>query len=529
MLKVFISSTYQDLIEHRKEVIDQLSRMNIHGVKMEYFGATDDSPALYSLRELETCSVYLGIIGHRYGSSPHEGSPSFTELEYERARELYEEGKMRLRIYVADDQVPVLPHLIENDALRARQDQFRQRLAKHAYKTFRTPHELASWVAADLYELAVSGDYRDTSEVTIFGKEDLNLIKAQFDGSTTGRFSNLQTFLNFVAQSFTSLFDLDLHRLDMHPLFKQMRDRLIAIIPAVGLNEEGGILERTGVRHVILRKETLLMLMRSVDRSRLYDLGLEIGNGAASDLIEHTVKRDKFIPASAEAFVSLWDYWDRSGGWGMLSLFSESVDIDPTEDLTLKNGSLDRSRSAQWRIDINNSFLESDDPAERHELCAFWCGYIHGFLNTALRRIDGVMSSLDEKQRSGVTLPAFHRVVTVTHQPGDSPTHDVFTVVLEKERLSDARQLLSECQRRLRDRDYLVSMVLCQNALMAAKAVLGDQLQTLAESPQLPVDSRGIIRKLLSGRPVSPDSVDENVAHRAFEATNLFMQMLSLS
>src|SRR5215467_14149674 len=128
MLKVFISSTYQDLAEHRNAVIEQLSRMKVHGVKMEYFGATDADPAQYSLEELETCSVYLGIIGHRYGSRSHEGGSSFTELEYERARELYEQGKMRLRIYVAEDQVPVLPQLIENDAQRGRKKNFQHAL-----------------------------------------------------------------------------------------------------------------------------------------------------------------------------------------------------------------------------------------------------------------------------------------------------------------------------------------------------------------------------------------------------------------
>ena len=64
---------------------------------------------------------------------------------------------------------------------------------------------------------------------------------------------------------------------------------------------------------------------------------------------------------------------------------------------------------------------------------------------------------------------------------------------------------------------------------MAARAVLGDQVLELADNVPLPVDSRRIIKKLLSERPVSPESVDRDLAARWFEATNLFMQQISLN
>lgn len=41
--QVFVSSTYEDLQEERKAVIEALLQMNCFPVGMEYFNASDDS------------------------------------------------------------------------------------------------------------------------------------------------------------------------------------------------------------------------------------------------------------------------------------------------------------------------------------------------------------------------------------------------------------------------------------------------------------------------------------------------------
>jgi len=88
MLKVYVSSTYKDLQEHRREVELVLRRMGCLDVAMEYYGAEDRRPVDKCLEDVKACDVYLGIFGWRYGYVPDENNPdrrSITEMEYRQA------------------------------------------------------------------------------------------------------------------------------------------------------------------------------------------------------------------------------------------------------------------------------------------------------------------------------------------------------------------------------------------------------------------------------------------------------------
>lgn len=63
-------------------------------------------------RELvDECDVYLLLLAHRYGSRPAARRPSFTEIEFRRAREL---GKPIVVLQIADE-CPVLPAHIDRE------------------------------------------------------------------------------------------------------------------------------------------------------------------------------------------------------------------------------------------------------------------------------------------------------------------------------------------------------------------------------------------------------------------------------
>src|SRR4030095_5622725 len=80
-VRAFISSTWIDLQEERQAVERILHRLRqTRFVGMEYFGSRDDDNRTTALTELDRCDVYIGILGHRYGSG-------LTEAEYRRARE----------------------------------------------------------------------------------------------------------------------------------------------------------------------------------------------------------------------------------------------------------------------------------------------------------------------------------------------------------------------------------------------------------------------------------------------------------
>ncbi len=105
MSKVFLSSTWVDLKEHRRAVIEALERLRHQGLEvewrgMEYFGAKDDSPANTCQEAVDWANVYVGIFGLRYGSLDPQRGLSMTEFEYRRA---VAQGKHRL-LFLIDEK-----------------------------------------------------------------------------------------------------------------------------------------------------------------------------------------------------------------------------------------------------------------------------------------------------------------------------------------------------------------------------------------------------------------------------------------
>ena len=83
--QVFISSTYSDLIEERKKVLDILLMADCIPAGMEAFVATDVEQFEVIKKVIDLCDYYILIIGQRYGSiNPYTGI-SYTEMEYDYA------------------------------------------------------------------------------------------------------------------------------------------------------------------------------------------------------------------------------------------------------------------------------------------------------------------------------------------------------------------------------------------------------------------------------------------------------------
>jgi Domain of unknown function (DUF4062) len=89
VLKVYISSTLVDLIEERKELKSWLSSAG-HAPVESY--TADPTPVVDScLADLSGCSVFVLLIGDRYGECPGRDNPeglSLIHLEYRAAQEL---------------------------------------------------------------------------------------------------------------------------------------------------------------------------------------------------------------------------------------------------------------------------------------------------------------------------------------------------------------------------------------------------------------------------------------------------------
>ena len=82
--QVFVSSTFEDLQEERKEVMQALLELDCIPAGMELFPAANEDQWSLIKRVIDDSDYYILIIGGRYGSTNEEGK-SYTQMEYEYA------------------------------------------------------------------------------------------------------------------------------------------------------------------------------------------------------------------------------------------------------------------------------------------------------------------------------------------------------------------------------------------------------------------------------------------------------------
>jgi hypothetical protein len=146
-MKLFLSSTYQDLHEHRRRVIEALERLRHNGAEIEWlgmeaFGARDDLPADACIQFVDKCDLYIGFLGVRYGSLDPKTGWSMTETEY---RHAVKQNKPRLIFLIDEKNARVAPGDFESSPegqqkLRAlKEDAKKDRVVDF----FTTPEDLA--------------------------------------------------------------------------------------------------------------------------------------------------------------------------------------------------------------------------------------------------------------------------------------------------------------------------------------------------------------------------------------------------
>lgn len=109
--QVFISSTYADLIEERKKILDVLFMADCIPAGMEAFVAADVEQFEVIKKVIDLCDYYVLIIGKRYGSIHPETGKSYTEMEYDYA---IEQG-IPVLVFAIDDSVKLASDKIETD------------------------------------------------------------------------------------------------------------------------------------------------------------------------------------------------------------------------------------------------------------------------------------------------------------------------------------------------------------------------------------------------------------------------------
>jgi len=147
--QVFISSTYEDLKEERKEVIQALLELDCIPVGMEMFPAADDDQWTLIKDLIVDCDYYILIVGGRYGSLSKDGI-SYTQQEYEFA---VNNGIPCISfLHKSPDQIVVSK--TDKDSSKAELlENFRKKVSEKLVRFWETPEQLGSIVSRSLIKL----------------------------------------------------------------------------------------------------------------------------------------------------------------------------------------------------------------------------------------------------------------------------------------------------------------------------------------------------------------------------------------
>ena len=101
-MKVFVSSTIEDLADHRTFVIDQIRKAGYEVDSMEHWTATSNEPSVVSQERLADCGVCVLIVALRRGHIPKNETLSITQLEYAEARR----RDLKILVFMLEENAP---------------------------------------------------------------------------------------------------------------------------------------------------------------------------------------------------------------------------------------------------------------------------------------------------------------------------------------------------------------------------------------------------------------------------------------
>lgn len=157
-MKVFISSTYKDLIDYRAAAIRAVEGTNYQASKMEVFGARAEEPVVACLKEVAASDLFIGIYAHRYGHVPTGSDISITEMEYVHAKE---RGKKIYCFVIDEENQPWLPKFMEGEPGATKLKDFKQRFQTDYTCAFFTSSEDLGMKVANALSHYVANSHSD--------------------------------------------------------------------------------------------------------------------------------------------------------------------------------------------------------------------------------------------------------------------------------------------------------------------------------------------------------------------------------
>lgn len=147
--QVFVSSTFEDLQDERKEVMQALLELDCIPAGMELFPASNDDQWSLIKRVIDDCDYYLLIVGGRYGSIGDKGI-SYTQMEFEYA--LSQDKPIISFLHKNPTSIPV-GKSEQDPEKRKKLEDFRELAKKKLIKTWDTPENLGSVVSRSMVRL----------------------------------------------------------------------------------------------------------------------------------------------------------------------------------------------------------------------------------------------------------------------------------------------------------------------------------------------------------------------------------------
>jgi hypothetical protein len=186
--QVFISSTFQDLWEHRQRAILGIIRAGHMPVALENFAPSSESKREVIRNALKSCQFYVIILGARYGSIPEDDpvGKGYVEIELEMAKEL----GLKILPFIMDmkkvKEIRKTDEFQNSEEIKliGKYDNLRKILTKGVDNIFYKPFETAGEIETELYAyfnnlqsergyILEPEDRKDTEVLEIYARNDI--------------------------------------------------------------------------------------------------------------------------------------------------------------------------------------------------------------------------------------------------------------------------------------------------------------------------------------------------------------------
>jgi len=152
--RIFLSSTYVDLVETRKEIIQWLEGIfRTELIIMETFGSDADPPDIHSVKRVRECDLFIGIYAHRYGTIDKDSGKSITELEFDEARAAFSTGILKdILLYIIEENENwLIEHKEGNQVGQIGLKRLKDKASQHTYTPFKSKENLLFSIIRDVY------------------------------------------------------------------------------------------------------------------------------------------------------------------------------------------------------------------------------------------------------------------------------------------------------------------------------------------------------------------------------------------